>query len=287
MADSERWTYGATPLPVYGVGLLLLSFGVFLFYVGATHDYRRDRGVRTDGDVTLNRIVGFGCATVICVAGIAAFAGGGVTIDRRHRTVRQWSSFGPFRSGVWHPLGLFHAVVLDRCEKTGRGGSRVVRYRVSLVGKKETPPIIFEDNFLDIPFALKVAQEVRDVTGLALQDQTVPPPPAPPPPPAAAPLSDDLFNRALAVFQAFGPDRAVPVEERWTRELPSISPSQHAGLRARCEEIEAVAAELAGRVLDGDLGQDSGRDELARRFPVLNPDRLSHTWSQALYFAAK
>jgi len=100
-------------------------------------------------------------------------------------------------------------------------------------------------------------------------------------------LSDALFNRAMAIYQAFGPERGIPVEERWSRDLPEIPAKEHRALRRRCEKLEAAAIKLAEKVWSGNLDQDAGRAELARTFPILEPDRLAQTWSQAMYFASK
>ena len=100
-------------------------------------------------------------------------------------------------------------------------------------------------------------------------------------------LSNDLFNRAMEIFQAFGPERGTPVEQRWTIYLPEIPASAHRSLRRWCEQIESVAEKLAEQVLDGTLDQDAGKARLGEKFPILDSDRLAHTWSQAMYFASK
>ena len=52
-------------------------------------------------------------------------------------------------------------------------------------------------------------------------------------------FTKEQFEKAFAEFQAFGPRRRVPIEERWREVLPDIDPSEFASLQAQCQEIES------------------------------------------------
>src|SRR5438552_2488297 len=95
------------------------------------------------------------------------------------------------------------------------------------------------------------------------------------------------FNRILEIFQQFGPERVVPIEDRWRELFPTATDGQMVEWKAHCERIEAGALELAEQVLDRQLGEVAARDQLGELFPELNEERLGHTFSQAIYFASQ
>jgi hypothetical protein len=95
------------------------------------------------------------------------------------------------------------------------------------------------------------------------------------------------FNLVLAEFQEFGPQRSVPIEERWRRRFPGASDEEVQAWAARCREVERCAWSIADRVLAGELSEAKGRKELARAFPDLDKDRVGRTFVQAMYFASK
>lgn len=100
-------------------------------------------------------------------------------------------------------------------------------------------------------------------------------------------FTDEQFDRAFAEFQEFGPVRSIPVERRWRDSLRDVDPCEHPALRARCEEIEAFALELAEKVRDGRMTDGAAIGKLAETYPYLTSERLSRTWSQAMYFSLK
>jgi hypothetical protein len=268
VSEPTRWTH-RTDLGPFRLlpGAAFLLWGGFMLYTSFTHDFRDQRGVRTPGDARCVQIQTHVIGLFFAVLGLAlALPGSGITIDRRKETVRVWSSVGPLRFGRRRPLAAYARVQI---RKQGD------RFQVSLAGS-ETPPLEF-DEFRAHGHAFALAAEIAGVSGLPVEDPSAFAP--------AAPTNAQL-NRALAVFQQFGPERSTPVEERWSRELPELPLAAYPDLLARCEEIEAAAAALAGQVREGTLGQDAGKVELSRQFPFLDPERLAHTWSQALYFAA-
>jgi hypothetical protein len=249
-------------------GAAFLLWGGFMLYTSFTHDFRDQRGVRTPGDARCVQIQTHVIGLFFAVFGLAiALPGSGITIDRRKKTVRVWRSVGPLRLGRRRPLAAY-----SRVQIRNQGG----RFQVSLSGS-DVPPLELDD-FRAHGHAFALAAAIAGVSGLPVEDPSAP---------AISAPTDAQLNRALAVFQQFGPERATPVEERWSRELPDLPLAAYPALLARCEEIEAAAADLAGRVREGTLGQDAGKAELGRQFPFLDTERLAHTWSQALYFSAR
>ena len=100
-------------------------------------------------------------------------------------------------------------------------------------------------------------------------------------------FSNDQFNRAFAEFQEFGPQRRIPVEQRWRDNLQDINPAEFETLRTRCAEIETFAFGLVKQVESGKLKEDAARRQLAQTYPFLTAERVAHTWSQAVYFSSK
>ena len=95
------------------------------------------------------------------------------------------------------------------------------------------------------------------------------------------------FNQALAEFQAFGPRRRIPIEDRWRELLPDIEPAAFDELEERCRNIEAFALGLAEQASNQKLSQEVARKQIEEKFPYLTPDSVSHTWSQAMYYSMK
>ena len=100
-------------------------------------------------------------------------------------------------------------------------------------------------------------------------------------------FTKEQFEKAFAEFQAFGPRRRVPIEERWREVLPDIDPSEFASLQAQCQEIESYALGLAEQVREKQITSETGMQQLGQKHPFLTPERLGHTWSQAVYFSLK
>ncbi|HEV2319935.1 MAG TPA: hypothetical protein VGV18_09305 [Verrucomicrobiae bacterium] len=97
----------------------------------------------------------------------------------------------------------------------------------------------------------------------------------------------EQFNRALKEFQQFGPRRRIRIEDRWREILPDVSPDEFPNLKTQCATIEAFALNLAEQVRDKKLSDIMAKEQLARRFSILDRERLNHTWSQAMYFSIK
>jgi hypothetical protein len=100
-------------------------------------------------------------------------------------------------------------------------------------------------------------------------------------------LSDADFDRAFCEWQEFGPQRAVPIAERWRTLLPRASAAELADAEERCREIESVAWRLAEQAQAGGLTEREGQRRLAASYPYLTAERVGRTWVQAMYFAAK
>jgi len=100
-------------------------------------------------------------------------------------------------------------------------------------------------------------------------------------------FSKEQLEKALAEFQAFGPPRRVPVEERWRSVLPEVDPGEFGNLKEACAAVEAFALELAERASDGRITDAHARQQLQEKYPLLTEERLNRTWSQAMYFSRK
>jgi hypothetical protein len=98
-------------------------------------------------------------------------------------------------------------------------------------------------------------------------------------------ITPEQFNKAFAEFQLFGPRRRIPIEERWHEVLPSIDPLEFASLKENFKEIEGFALRLAEQVRHKIISDEVAQKELAQKYPILNSERLDHTWNQAMYFS--
>jgi hypothetical protein len=95
------------------------------------------------------------------------------------------------------------------------------------------------------------------------------------------------INRALQIFQEFGPNRAIPVQKRWRDAFPNVTPEQLREWEILFRELEHFAYGLGEQVLHGDTGSVEAATIISKRFPLLSWDRVNHTLSQAIYFASK
>ncbi len=100
-------------------------------------------------------------------------------------------------------------------------------------------------------------------------------------------MRDRMLNEAFGIFQEFGPKRAIPRDVRLRACFPSLSDDQILDLIAQFEGIESFAYDVAEQVRDKLIEQSEGVSRLASQFPILNDERLSRTFSQAMYFSMK
>ena len=98
-------------------------------------------------------------------------------------------------------------------------------------------------------------------------------------------LTATLLNDILAMFQQFGPTRAIPVEDRWKQAYPDASGEELQQWRIFCEELEKYALTLAHQVQNHKLDEKSAVLDLKQKYPDLSNRRLGDTFHQALYFA--
>jgi hypothetical protein len=98
-------------------------------------------------------------------------------------------------------------------------------------------------------------------------------------------LTDDQFNKALEIFQEFGPRRRIPVQKRWAEVFSTATVEDFEEWQLVFRDIEAFALKAALQVRDRLLDGDSAIRQIAERFPRLSRDRVSHTYSQAVYFS--
>lgn len=98
-------------------------------------------------------------------------------------------------------------------------------------------------------------------------------------------LTDEQFNRALEIFQQFGPLRRISVQERWREAFPDAGPEDMREWETSFGEVESFAYGVAEQVRDHGLEEDLARRQIAEQFPRLSRDRVAHTYNQARYFA--
>ncbi len=95
------------------------------------------------------------------------------------------------------------------------------------------------------------------------------------------------FDRALEVWQAFGPERGRPVKQRWAESVPDLAPADYEQMAARCTAAQSAADDLANDVRGEKLSFESACTRLGSRFPDLSAERCSRTLNQAMYFTYK
>ena len=95
------------------------------------------------------------------------------------------------------------------------------------------------------------------------------------------------IEHALAIFQEFGPNRAIPVRERWRNAFPKATDDEFAEWETLFREMEQFAYGLGERVMNRDIGSSEAAAMISKRYPVLNSERVNHFLSQACYFAMK
>jgi hypothetical protein len=95
------------------------------------------------------------------------------------------------------------------------------------------------------------------------------------------------IDRALQIFQEFGPDRAIPVQTRWRVAFPDVATEQLLEWEFLFRELEQFAYGLGEQVLNGDIGSREAAAMISKRYPQLSWQHVNHTLSQAVYFASK
>jgi hypothetical protein len=100
-------------------------------------------------------------------------------------------------------------------------------------------------------------------------------------------LNDEQFNKALEIFQEFGPRMRIPVHQRWQEAFPDVAPNDMPEWETIFGEIEEFAYGVAEQVRDNGLDEGIAVHRIAERFPRLSDDRVKHTYNQARYFAMK
>jgi hypothetical protein len=98
---------------------------------------------------------------------------------------------------------------------------------------------------------------------------------------------DSDLNRALQIFQEFGPNRAIPLQKRWKNAFPNETAEQLQMWERLFRELEEFAYGVAEQVLSGETGDSEAAAMISRRFPLMSRERVLRTLSQALYFASK
>ena len=97
--------------------------------------------------------------------------------------------------------------------------------------------------------------------------------------------SDEMYNRACAIFQEWGPRRRIPLRVRWQEAFPEVASSAMDDWETEFRLVERVAYELAERVRDDALSRDAAISELCARYPRLGREQAASACNHAYYHA--
>ena len=95
------------------------------------------------------------------------------------------------------------------------------------------------------------------------------------------------IERALAIFQEFGPNRAIPVRKRWRGAFPDATDDEFEEWEAQFREMEHFAYGLGEQIMNGDIGSSEAAAIISKRYPQLGSERINHIISQACYFSLR
>jgi hypothetical protein len=95
------------------------------------------------------------------------------------------------------------------------------------------------------------------------------------------------IERALAIFQEFGPNRTIPIWKRWRNAFPDATDDEFEKWETQFREMEHFAYELGDQVMNGHLGSSEAAAIISKRYPLLGSESINHILSQACYFSRK
>jgi hypothetical protein len=95
-----------------------------------------------------------------------------------------------------------------------------------------------------------------------------------------------MYNKALEIFQQFGPRHLVPIHQRWLEEFPHAGRDDMHGWEKLFRGVEEFAYDVAEQVRDNPLDEHTAVSQISERFPRLSCDRAA-TYNQARYFSMK
>jgi hypothetical protein len=98
-------------------------------------------------------------------------------------------------------------------------------------------------------------------------------------------LTNEQFNRALEIYQEFGPRRRIPIHQRWQEAFPQAAPDEMKDWERAFRDIEKFAHSVAEQVRDHGLDERAAAEQISEQFPRLTPDRVATTYNQARYIA--
>ena len=98
-------------------------------------------------------------------------------------------------------------------------------------------------------------------------------------------LTDDEFNKALEIFQEFGPRMRIPIHQRWREVFPEVATDDMRQWEAAFRELEDFAYQVAVQVRDHGLDEGTAAQRIAERYPRLTPKRVATIYNQARYVA--
>ncbi len=98
-------------------------------------------------------------------------------------------------------------------------------------------------------------------------------------------LPDEIFDRAFAIYEEFGPSRLIDRRERLEAELGIHSPDEIDAILARMKEISATVWDIAKRGGEIKLGKEKVQELLQASHPYLTDEGLKKAMFLVNYFA--
>ena len=95
------------------------------------------------------------------------------------------------------------------------------------------------------------------------------------------------IERALTIFQEFGPNRAIPVRKRWRDAFPGATEAEFEEWDTQFREMEDFAYGLGEQAMNGDIGSSEAAAVIAKRYPLFGSERIDRILSQPGYFSRK
>jgi hypothetical protein len=97
----------------------------------------------------------------------------------------------------------------------------------------------------------------------------------------------ERLNEALTIFQAFGPERGIPVITRWKEAFPGESEATLKEWEALFRAAEAFAYAVAERSHRGELDARESCRLIGREFSWLDDAHIDRLYSQAMVYVLR
>lgn len=91
------------------------------------------------------------------------------------------------------------------------------------------------------------------------------------------------LSAALDIHLAWGPERAIPVQDRFRAKLPPMPDADLAWLEAQCDAIFSMACGLADAIGFQGLSPHEAPKRLKAKWPTLDDERIGRVMHQGYY----